>query len=225
METVFLETLLGLDIESILMVIFVDLVLSGDNAIVIGMAAASLPSEQRKKAIVYGIGIAVALRIILASMTFYLLQLTGIKLIGSILLVGVCYFMWRDLRANISNASQMTEENKSESIENEKSEKETALKSLLSPEFRSAMLKIIVADVTMSLDNVLAVAGIARENISILVFGLALSIVLMAAGASIVARLLERYSWVGYIGLLIIFYVAIDMGIHGSKEILEYFNL
>ena len=122
-----LELLLGLDIESILMVIFVDLVLSGDNAIIIGMAAASLPPKLRRRAIVLGIGIAVVLRIVLASMTFYLLQFTGIKLIGAILLIGVCYFMWRDLKTNMSKSSSLSEEDLSESEDSSKIKKMSTL--------------------------------------------------------------------------------------------------
>ena len=205
------------------MVIFVDLVLSGDNAIVIGMAAAALPLGLRKKAIFWGIAIAVILRIILAALTFYLLQLVGIKLIGGLLLIAVCYFMWKDL--SYSNHKSRSPSTKDPLTQNDNASEDhpiSASTALSSSEFRKALLKITIADLTMSLDNVLAVAGIARENIFVLVFGLALSIVLMAVGASMVAKMLEKHTWLGYLGLLIIFYVACDMAYDGSIELIQF---
>ena len=217
-----IEFLAGLDIDAILMVIFVDLVLSGDNAIIIGMAAASLPPTLRRKAIIWGIGLAVVLRIVLAALTFYLLQLHGIKFIGALLLLGVCYFMWKDLK--ISSADQTNTGTPEEDAQEDQMNGSEAV-SLMSPEFSRAMLKIIVADVTMSLDNVLAVAGIAHDNIGVLIFGLVLSIVLMAIGANLVSRLLQKHHWLGYIGLLIIFYVALEMGYYGGIEVLELLSI
>ena len=217
-----IEFLVGLDIDAILMVIFVDLVLSGDNAIIIGMAAASLPPTLRRKAIIWGIGLAVVLRIVLAALTFYLLQLHGIKFIGALLLLGVCYFMWKDLK--ISSADQTNTGTPEEDAQEDQMNGSESV-SLMSPEFSRAMLKIIVADVTMSLDNVLAVAGIAHDNIGVLIFGLVLSIVLMAIGANLVSRLLQKYHWLGYIGLLIIFYVALEMGYYGGIEVLELLSI
>ena len=217
-----IEFLAGLDIDAILMVIFVDLVLSGDNAIIIGMAAASLPPTLRRKAIIWGIGLAVVLRIVLAALTFYLLQLHGIKFIGALLLLGVCYFMWKDLK--ISSADQTNTGTPEEDAQEDQMNGSESV-SLMSPEFSRAMLKIIVADVTMSLDNVLAVAGIAHDNIGVLIFGLVLSIVLMAIGANLVSRLLQKYHWLGYIGLLIIFYVALEMGYYGGIEVLELLSI
>ena len=217
-----IEFLAGLDIDAILMVIFVDLVLSGDNAIIIGMAAASLPPTLRRKAIIWGIGLAVVLRIVLAALTFYLLQLHGIKFIGALLLLGVCYFMWKDLK--ISSAEQTNTGTPEEDVQEVQMNGSESV-SLMSPEFSRAMLKIIVADVTMSLDNVLAVAGIAHDNIGVLIFGLVLSIVLMAIGANLVSRLLQKHHWLGYIGLLIIFYVALEMGYYGGIEVLELLSI
>ena len=217
-----IEFLAGLDIDAILMVIFVDLVLSGDNAIIIGMAAASLPPTLRRKAIIWGIGLAVVLRIVLAALTFYLLQLHGIKFIGALLLLGVCYFMWKDLK--ISSADQTNTGTPEEDAQEDQMNGSESV-SLMSPEFSRAMLKIIVADVTMSLDNVLAVAGIAHDNIGVLIFGLVLSIVLMAIGANLVSRLLQKHHWLGYIGLLIIFYVALEMGYYGGIEVLELLSI
>ena len=216
--------MLNFDLDAFAMVIFVDIILSGDNAIIIGMAAASLPSEFRKKAIIWGISIAVILRIILAALTFYLLQMMGIKFLGAVLLLIVCYFMWKDL--NINKDKKESSKLGDDTISNTHSDHDLSLlKALSSAKFRRAMLKITIADLTMSLDNVLAVAGIARENIFILVFGLALSIVLMAIGANFVAKILERYSWLGYIGLLIILYVALQMGYDGGLEIINYLKL
>ena len=217
-----IEFLAGLDIDAILMVIFVDLVLSGDNAIIIGMAAASLPPTLRRKAIIWGIGLAVVLRIVLAALTFYLLQLHGIKFIGALLLLGVCYFMWKDLK--ISSADQTNTGTPEEDAQEDQMNGSESV-SLMSPEFSRAMLKIIVADVTMSLDNVLAVAGIAHDSIGVLIFGLVLSIVLMAIGANLVSRLLQKHHWLGYIGLLIIFYVALEMGYYGGIEVLELLSI
>jgi YjbE family integral membrane protein len=227
-----LSSLFQFDLNAFLMVIFVDIVLSGDNAIVIGMAAAALPAALRQKAIVWGIGAAVFLRIVLAALTLYLLQLTGIKLLGAFLLFAVCYEMWRDLIKGQAPSEELIKEEAEiadeieDAIEHVIGADGTAtakpsgpLTTLASPEFRRAMLKIIIADISMSLDNVLAVAGVARENVGMLVFGLVLSIALMAVGATLVAKLLDRHRWLGYVGLLIILYVAVDMGIDGWKEV------
>ncbi len=237
------SSLIHFDLNAFFMVVFVDIVLSGDNAIVIGMAAAALPTALRHKAIVWGIGAAVVLRIILAALTLYLLQLTGIKLIGAFLLFAVCYEMWRDLIKGQAPSEELIEKEAEvadgieDAIEHVIGEehpspgtesaavKGGALASLSSPEFRRAMLKIIVADVSMSLDNVLAVAGVARENVGMLVFGLVLSIALMALGATLVAKLLDRHRWLGYVGLLIILYVAVDMGIDGWREVSAALNI
>jgi len=228
-----ISTFFDIDLNSLMMVIFVDLVLSGDNAIIIGMAAASLPTVLRQKAIVWGIGIAVILRIVLAALTFYLLQLTGIKILGSILLIFVCYMMWRDL-TNKTEPELVAKNKDLKEVLTSQTNRETEILDNRNPnffhmiksaEFKRAMLKITIADITMSLDNVLAVAGIARESLIILIFGLGLSIVLMAIGANLVAKILEKHHWLGYIGLLIIFYVAIDMGYHGGIEVLNYFKL
>ncbi len=235
-----LSALLNFDLNAFVMVIFVDIVLSGDNAIVIGMAAATLPPLLRGKAIVWGIAVAVALRIVLAALTLYLLQLTGIKLLGSFLLIAVCFEMWRDLIRGeapdehlIEDEAEVVDEIEAaiETAIGEDGEKAAsaakpaAVATLASPEFRRAMLKIIVADVSMSLDNVLAVAGVARDNVGMLIFGLVLSIALMALGATLVAKLLDKHRWLGYVGLLIILYVALDMGYYGWQEVAAYFGI
>jgi len=207
---------LQFDLTTFMQVVFIDLVLSGDNAIIIGMAAAALPSALRQKAIVWGIALAVILRVVLAALTVYLLTIIGLKLVGGLLLFVVCYQLWNDLRASGHD------EQESDSASQDGKDEEAANAGILSPMFIRAMLTIIVADVSMSLDNVLGVAGAAKDNIQMLVFGLVLSIVLMAAGANLVARLLNRYQWIGYIGLAVIVWVAGEMTFVGTIEVFEY---
>jgi len=207
---------LQFDLTTFMQVIFIDLVLSGDNAIIIGMAAASLPPALRRKAIVWGIALAVVLRVVLAALTVYLLTITGLKLVGGLLLFVVCYQLWKDLRSD--GEDEIGSEDVTEASDAEGAE-ET---SLLSPMFIRAMLTIIVADVSMSLDNVLGVAGAAKDNVQMLVFGLVLSIVLMAIGANLVARMLNRYQWIGYIGLAVIVWVAGEMTYIGTIEVYDY---
>ena len=204
------------DLTTFMQVIFIDLVLSGDNAIIIGMAAASLPPALRQKAIVWGIALAVILRIVLAVLTVYLLSITGLKLVGGLLLFVVCYQLWKDLRSDGEE-----EAGSNDTVEDADAEGAEEA-GLMSPMFLRAMATIIVADVSMSLDNVLAVAGAAKDNIHMLVFGLVLSIVLMAVGANVVARLLNRYQWIGYIGLAVIVWVAGKMTYIGTLEVYDY---
>jgi len=188
-------------LSALFQVVIVDLVLAGDNAIVIGMAAATVPANQRRRVIVIGIVVAALMRIAFALITVQLLEIIGLLLIGGLLLLWVCWKLWQQLvqaRDQATNASL-----------GQKSPSST----------KKAIWQIIFADLSMSLDNVLAVAGIARDHTVILVFGLILSIVLMAAGATIVARALERYRWIGYIGLAIILYVALSMIWSGTMEI------
>lgn len=202
------------------MVILVDLVLSGDNAIVIGMAAATLPLKLRNKAIAYGIAAAILFRIPLAALTFYLLDIIGLKLIGGCLLFYVCYQLWLDLFKGVDlTPEQLLEESEGGAApENAEAAKVT------SKRFLRAMVTILIADLTMSLDNVLAVAGVARENLGMLVFGLVLSIALMAVGASLIARLLNRHHWIGYIGLAVIVWVAGNLSWDGGLEVIGYFS-
>lgn len=207
---------LQFDLTTFMQVIFIDLVLSGDNAIIIGMAAASLPPALRQKAIVWGIALAVILRIVLAALTVYLLTITGLKLVGGLLLFIVCYQLWKDLRKDGGE-----EEQADEAVEDAETV-DGAEAGIFSPMFLRAMLTIIIADVSMSLDNVLGVAGAAKDNVHMLVFGLVLSIVLMAVGANLVARMLNRYQWIGYIGLAVIVWVAGEMTYVGTVEVYEY---
>lgn len=199
----FLESLLGPDLVPLAMVILIDIAMSGDNAIIIGLAAAGLPAEQRRKAIFYGVMAAAVIRIVFAVTVVYLLAIIGLLLAGGLLLLWVCWHMWKDLRRD---STQVPED-------------ETAAEGKPTKTLRQAMTTIIIADVSMSLDNVLAVAGAARENVAVLVFGLALSVALMGFAANYLAKLLERHKWIGYLGLVIIAYVAADMIWRGSLEI------
>jgi YjbE family integral membrane protein len=202
---------------ALLQVIMIDLVLAGDNAIVIGLAAAGLPKDQRARAIFWGIAAATLMRIGFASVTVQLLQIIGLLLAGGILLLWVCWKMWRELRAGPHSLEAIEEMNQEDvnadgqvgSAERKKT-------------FGQAIWQIIVADVSMSLDNVLAVAGAARDYPYILIFGLALSIALMGIAASFIASLLQRHRWIGYVGLAIILYVALEMCYRGAIEVWPY---
>ena len=173
-------------------IVFIDLVLAGDNAIIIGMVASQFPTEQRKKIIFWGIGVAVVLRIIFTLITAYMLQITGLRLIGGILLLYICYRLYEDVIKMNSNA----EEN---------------IKKVDSSSFMKAITTVILADVTMSLDNVLGVAGAARDHYMLLIFGLVLSIVLMATAATLISGWIKKYKWIGWVGLLAILFVAIEL--------------
>ena len=173
-------------------IVFIDLVLAGDNAIILGMVASQFPTEQRKKIIVWGIGAAVVLRIIFTLITAYLLQITGLRLIGGILLLYICYRLYED----VIKMNSKTEEN---------------VKKVDNSSFIKAITTVILADVTMSLDNVLGVAGAARDHYMLLIFGLVLSIVLMATAATLISGWIKKYKWIGWVGLLAILFVAIDL--------------
>ena len=172
-------------------IVFIDLVLAGDNAIIIGMVASQFPIEQRKKIIFFGIGVAIILRIIFTLITAYLLQITGLRLIGGILLLYICYRLYADV---IKNSS---EENKNIKVDNSS--------------FLKAITTIIIADVTMSLDNVLGVAGAARDHYLLLIFGLVLSIALMATAATLISKWIKKYRWIAWVGLFAILVVAIEL--------------
>jgi YjbE family integral membrane protein len=191
-------------LTALLQVIAIDLVLAGDNAVVIGLAAAGLEPDQRKKAILVGILAATVLRIAFATVAVHLLAIIGLLLAGGLLLLWVCWKMWRELRAGHGDE---------EAIANQNAPRKT---------FFQAATQIVVADVSMSLDNVLAVAGAAREHPSVLIVGLGLSIALMGFAANFIARLLGKYHWIAYVGLAIILYVALDMIYRGSVEVWPY---
>jgi len=186
-------------------VIMIDLVLAGDNAVVIGLAAAGLPKEKRRRAILIGIAAATLLRIAFASVAIELLAIVGLLFAGGILLLWVSWKMWRELRGPSKEDCEAALTH---------GEANVPQKTLA-----QAAWQIVVADVSMSLDNVLAIAGAAREHPVALFFGLGLSIVLMGVAASFIARLLNKYRWIAYIGLAIILYVAFDMIWRGFWEI------
>jgi YjbE family integral membrane protein len=209
------ELLSGEAFSAFIQVIFIDLVLAGDNAIVIGLAASGLPHEQRNRAILVGIIAATVLRIIFASITTWLLAIVGLLVAGGILLLWVCWKMWRELRTAPPEAHAGQEALADEDLDRSGGIAESAPRKT----FAQAAWQIIIADVSMSLDNVLAVAGAAREHPIVLIFGLALSIALMGLAASFIANLLQRYRWIAYVGLLIILYVALRMIWEGSFEV------
>ena len=171
-------------------IIFIDIVLAGDNAIIIGMVASKFPLEQRKKIIFWGIGGAVILRIILTLFTAYLLQITGLRLIGGILLLYIVYKLYKDVISDLNNEKDIKVDNSS---------------------FLKAIWTILLADFTMSLDNVLGVAGAAGDHYALLVFGLVLSIILMATAATLISSWIKKYKWIAWAGLLAILVVAIEL--------------
>ncbi|MET3790307.1 TerC family protein [Aquamicrobium terrae] len=211
-----MEIFTAAGLTALLQVILIDLVLAGDNAIVIGLAAAGLPADQRKKAILIGVLAATVLRIVFAAITVQLLAILGLLLVGGILLLWVCWKMWRELRT-----SHEEEEEATEALSD--GQRSTASK-IPRKTLMQAAIQIVVADVSMSLDNVLAVAGAARDHFTVLIVGLMLSIALMGLAASFIARLLHRYRWIAYIGLLIILYVALDMIYRGALEVWPHVN-
>ncbi|MGV6872763.1 TerC family protein [Pseudochelatococcus sp. B33] len=205
---------------TLLQVIMIDLVLAGDNAIVIGLAAAGLPKEQRGKAILVGIIAATVLRIFFAALTTQLLQIVGLLFAGGVLLLWVCWKMWRELRIQHQEEVDAVEALGEEDINKDG----TIAGQTQTKTFRQAATQIIIADLSMSLDNVLAVAGAAREHPEILVFGLVLSVALMGVAANFIAKLLHRHRWIAYIGLAIILYVALDMIYRGLLEVIPVVN-
>ncbi|WP_114395277.1 TerC family protein [Oleisolibacter albus] len=207
-------------LTALLQVVMIDLVLAGDNAIVIGLAAAGLPKEQRAKAILVGILAATVLRIAFAAVTTQLLQIVGLLLAGGILLLWVCWKMWRELRTSREEELEAVEAIENQDLNADGSVAGHARRK----SFAQAAWQIVIADVSMSLDNVLAVAGAAREHPAVLVIGLGLSIALMGLAASFIARLLQRYHWIAYVGLAVILYVAVEMIYRGTLEVWPLVN-
>ncbi len=199
----FLQTFLDFNFEAFTKIVFIDLVMSGDNAIIIGMAASGLPIKLRRRAILIGIVAATILRIVFASITYQLLEIIGLTLVGGLLLFWVAFKLWQDIRSGkLATADDTSPDDK------------VSTKTL-----QSAVTSIIIADVTMSLDNVLAVAGAAHGAPGMLIFGLILSILLMAFAANWVASLLERYNWLAYVGAGVVSYVALEMIWRGGNQI------
>ena len=200
-------------IEAYLEVITINLVLSGDNVVVIGMAAAGLAKELRQKAIISGIAAAAVIRIVFAVVAVQLLEIPGIMLVGGLLLFWVCWNMFGELRSAGEAGTDMEAD-------------PAAAVGRPAKALRTAIIQIIVADVSMSLDNVLAVAGAASDDMDALIFGLILSVVLMAVASTLVAALLARYRWIGWLGLAVIVYVAGSMVLDGARQLsaLDYWR-
>ena len=201
---------------ALLQVIGIDLVLAGDNAIVIGLAAAGLPKEQRAKAILVGIAAATVMRIGFALITTQLLAIVGLLLAGGILLLWVCWKMWQELRADAhAHDIEAMEALSNEDLDADGAVADDAPRKT----FAQAAWQIVIADVSMSLDNVLAVAGAAKDHPTVLIIGLALSIAMMGLAASFIAKLLNKHRWIAFVGLAIIVYVALKMMWEGWHEV------
>lgn len=201
---------------ALLQVIGIDLVLAGDNAIVIGLAAAGLPKDQRAKAILVGIGAATIMRIGFALVTTQLLSVVGLLLAGGILLLWVCWKMWQELRAGAHEHDiEAMEALSNEDLDADGAVADDAPRKT----FAQAAWQIVIADVSMSLDNVLAVAGAAKDHPTVLIIGLALSIAMMGLAASFIAKLLNKHRWIAFVGLAIIVYVALKMMWEGWHEV------
>jgi YjbE family integral membrane protein len=199
-----MESILLHDLAALAQVLLIDITLAGDNAVVVGLAVAGLPPHQKRPAILVGIGAATVLRIVLGAVTLQLLEIVGLLLAGGILLLWVCWKMYRELRHQSAPHGEVT----------------PVVKTL-----PQAMVQIVLADLSMSLDNVLAVAGAAGGNVWVLVTGLAISVVLMGLAASLVANLLERHRWIAWVGLLIVLYVALKLIWEGSHEVAGHFGI
>ncbi len=190
------------EFSTLIQVVLIDLLFAGDNAIAVGLVAAGLPQSQRTKVIAAGIGLAVILRIIFAVATVQLLKIPGLLLLGGLLLLWVSWRLYVDLRKRTASEDAGGDAVESNSLT-----------------FKQALFQILAADVSMSLDNVLAVAGVAREHIAILIFGLVLSVVLMLVAATLIANILNRHRWIAYIGIAIILFVAGSMLWEGTQDI------
>lgn len=200
----------GPELTALGTVLFIDIVLAGDNAIVVGMAAAGLPADQRKKAIFWGIVAATLMRIGFASITVQLLSIVGIVFAGGVLLLWVCWKMYRELRDGGGHDAQHEGEMALEGETPDGAPRKT---------LRQAITQILIADVSMSLDNVLAVAGAAKDHPYIMIIGLAFSVVLMGVAATLIAKLLDKHRWIAWLGLLVILWVAGTMIWEGTHEI------
>ncbi|MBS0473349.1 MAG: YjbE family putative metal transport protein [Proteobacteria bacterium] len=203
------------DVFALIQVVLIDVVLAGDNAIVIGMAAARVPQGIRRKVIFWGLVAAVVLRVALASVTVWLLEIIGLMFAGGVLLLWVCWKLYRDIRDFGDQASVEALNSKPDKLGGPFSAEHNARM------VRRAVIQIAAADLSMSLDNVLAVAGAAQKHLDILAIGLTLSIGLMGVAASVIAKVLHRWQWISYAGLFIVLYVAIRMVVEGGMAILH----
>ena len=207
------------ELSALLQVVIVDLVLAGDNAIVVGLVAAGLPAKDRARVIMIGIVAATLMRVGFAAVTVQLLQIVGLLLAGGLVLLWVAWKLWRELRAR-REPHHSGDAPGSESPESEAGAKETRADAAApAGRMRDAIVRIVVADISMSLDNVLAVAGIARDHTWVLVVGLVLSVAFMGLAAAWIARQLEHRPWIAYVGLAVIFYVAMAMIVEGWREV------
>ncbi|HEY6131468.1 MAG TPA: TerC family protein [Halioglobus sp.] len=195
---------LSSEFHALMQVIIVDLVLAGDNAIVVGLVATSVPEELRKKVILLGIVLATVLRILFSFVALQLLAITGLIFAGGLLLLWVAWKLWREIQVSRKHIDEA--EHPQIAVPEPKT-------------FRGAVIQIVLADVSMSLDNVLAVAGAARHHTWVLVVGLCLSVALMAWASTFIARLLKRYHWIAYVGLAVIFYIAGSMIWDGAHQV------
>jgi YjbE family integral membrane protein len=193
------EAMLTHDLTALVQVLFIDVALAGDNAVVVGMAVAGLPEHQQRRAIIAGIAGATVIRVALGAVTLQLLQIIGLTLAGGVLLLWVCWKMFRELRRNHGAGDRVAAPRR---------------KSL-----GQAMIQIVLADLSMSLDNVLAVAGAAEGRTWVLVAGLTISVILMGVAAGLIAKLLDRFRWIAWLGLAIVLYVALKMIWEGSQEV------
>jgi YjbE family integral membrane protein len=200
-------------LTALFQVVLIDLALAGDNAIVIGLAASGLPQAQQGKAILIGIVAATILRMLLAGLATQILQIVGLLLAGGILLLWVCWKMWRELRASSAGPIEAEEAAGATTGTDAQGKPRKTL--------AQATSQIIVADVSMSLDNVMAVAGAAREHPVIMIFGLGLSIAMMGVAASFIARFLQNHRWISYVGLAVILYVAVEMIYRGALDLMK----
>ena len=196
-----MEAALLSEFTALAQVLLIDLTLAGDNAIIVGLAIAGLPEKQKRMAIIFGIGAATLLRIAFGAITMQLLEIVGLLLAGGLLLLWVCWKMYRELRNPPDHSGEVAVPTKT---------------------LGQAMLQIMIADISMSLDNVLAVAGAANGHTWVLVTGLAISVVLMGVAANWIANLLERQRWVAWVGLLVVFYVALKLIWEGGHEVLAH---
>lgn len=213
---------LASQLSAFIQVLMIDLVLAGDNAVAVGLAAAGLPADQRRKVIFYGLAAAVALRIAFALITVQLLQIGGILIIGGgLLLLWVCWRMWRDLREGHEEEEARAAASLEDATGIDVDSSPSAGGAVGAPRktFKQAFFTIFMADVSMSLDNVLAVAGASKDHPEILIFGLLLSIVLMGVAATWIAKLLHKHKWIGYVGLAIVLLVAVRMIWEGHRDL------
>lgn len=201
-------------------VVFIDLVMAGDNAVAVGLAAAGLAAEQRRKAIMWGLAAAVVMRVGFVWGTSWLLGIVGLLLAGGLLLLWVAWKMWHELNEHQAEQAKASLEDSTGVDVNASAEMGgAAVKAAKPKSFRMAVFQILLADLSMSLDNVLAVAGAARHHISIMVFGLIMSIVLMGVASHLIAKLLHKHRWIGFIGLFMILYVALNMIWEGHRDV------